>query len=541
ADLLTLHFKAVDGNGNAVTSTPVHYTTAVTDAGIVKDTPACTTNGSGECTSTVKTTKAGTYNVWVALVPAGAAQPVSPVKTALVFLAGPPDATNTTVSTDKSAANADNKETITLTLTPRDSHNNVVPLWTFSKDLTIVPSVNATVPGAVTVTTPTQDAAGNVAATLKYVDTSGKLLSKEARAGTTTIAIGKAVKQTVDTRFYPRVHVCTTNLSASGYIVPGQTEVRICDGSNHAVPDGSGYTVTLAGMSATGCTKGGGGVCPPDTVGKKADFTGLTGDDIAELVYHPTPYYFTDDISHASFASPGPAGRLAYVVLLSAEYGPSTAVPNFTADDVFRTREASAYCDRAPGNPYGGTPPDLAQFADALTAGTATGGATAAGGSGGGARLYIGNVTDAVRTGTDARPTLFTNPLVHSTDVAVAGAQRQTETSVDALGVPYFGTFIPSILLMVDGAHGIARSYIPTRDGLDFVQPAAAAAGEYTGVAFGRRLAAVTGMSLKDMYTVGTDPGMTIGAVKPDKSDFSHLYVVQANYVSGYVCEASLQ
>ncbi|EJC3597534.1 inverse autotransporter beta domain-containing protein, partial [Salmonella enterica] len=74
ADLLTLHFKAVDGNGNAVTSTPVHYTTAVTDAGIVKDTLACTTNGSGECTSTVKTTKAGTYNVWVALVPAGAAQ-----------------------------------------------------------------------------------------------------------------------------------------------------------------------------------------------------------------------------------------------------------------------------------------------------------------------------------------------------------------------------------------------------------------------------------------------------------------------------------
>ncbi|ENX5190263.1 Ig-like domain-containing protein, partial [Salmonella enterica] len=187
ADLLTLHFKAVDGNGNPVTSTPVHYTTAVTDAGIVKDTLACMTNGSGECTSTVKTTKAGTYNVWVALVPAGAAQPVSPVKTALVFLAGPPDATNTTVSTDRSAANADNKETITVTLTPRDSHNNVVPLWTFRKDLTIVPSVNATVPGAVTVTTPAQDAAGNVAATLTYVDTSGKLLSKEARAGTTTI------------------------------------------------------------------------------------------------------------------------------------------------------------------------------------------------------------------------------------------------------------------------------------------------------------------------------------------------------------------
>ncbi|EJI1771041.1 hypothetical protein NDG18_004720, partial [Salmonella enterica] len=240
--------------------------------------------------STVKTTKAGTYNVGVALVPAGAAQPVSPVTTALVFLAGPPDATNTAVDIDKVTANADQKENITVTLTPRDSHNNVVPLWTFRKDLTIVPSVNATVPGAVTVTTPAQHAAGNVTATLAYVDTTGKLLSKEARAGTTTIAIGKAVKKTMNTRFYPQVHVCVSNLSSSGYIVPGQTEVQICDGSNHAVPPGSGYTVTRPGMSSAGCSTSGGGVCPPDKAGLKADFTGLTGDDIAQLVFHPAPY-----------------------------------------------------------------------------------------------------------------------------------------------------------------------------------------------------------------------------------------------------------
>ncbi|EDW2113058.1 hypothetical protein S450_004560, partial [Salmonella enterica subsp. enterica serovar Minnesota] len=261
ADLLTLHFKAVDGNGNAVTSTPVHYTTAVTDAGIVKDTLACMTNGSGECTSTVKTTKAGTYNVWVALVPAGAAQQVSPVKTALVFLAGPPDATNTTVSTDKSAANADNKETITVTLTPRDSHNNVVPLWTFRKDLTIVPSVNATVPGAVTVTTPAQDAAGNVTATLTYVDTSGQLLSKAARTGSTTVSIGSVVKKTVDTRFYPNVSACLTNIGSHNLIIFGQTEVHLCDGSGHAIANPDGYSVTSSSLGTTDCT-GTDGLCP---------------------------------------------------------------------------------------------------------------------------------------------------------------------------------------------------------------------------------------------------------------------------------------
>ncbi|ECZ7068060.1 hypothetical protein F8306_22725 [Salmonella enterica] len=261
ADLLTLHFKAVDGNGNPVTSTPVHYTTAVTDAGIVKDTLACMTNGSGECTSTVKTTKAGTYNVWVALVPAGAAQPVSPVKTALVFLAGPPDATKSTVSTDKSAANADNKETITVTLTPRDSHNNVVPLWTFRKDLTIVPSVNATVPGAVTVTTPAQDAAGNVAATLTYVDTSGQLLSKAARTGTTNVSIGSAVKKSVDTRFYPTVSACLTNIGSHNLIVFGQTEVHLCDGSGHAIANPDGYSVTSSSLGTADCT-GTYGLCP---------------------------------------------------------------------------------------------------------------------------------------------------------------------------------------------------------------------------------------------------------------------------------------
>ncbi|EBJ1787855.1 hypothetical protein DPX58_27415, partial [Salmonella enterica] len=173
----------------------------------------------------------------------------------------PPDATNTTVSTDKSAANADNKETITVTLTPRDSHNNVVPLWTFRKDLTIVPSVNATVPGAVTVTTPAQDAAGNVTATLTYVDTSGQLLSKAARTGTTSVSIGSAVKKSVDTRFYPNVSACLTNIGNHNLIIFGQTEVHLCDGSGHAIANPDGYSVTSSSLGTTDCT-GADGLCP---------------------------------------------------------------------------------------------------------------------------------------------------------------------------------------------------------------------------------------------------------------------------------------
>ncbi|EKQ2602022.1 Ig-like domain-containing protein, partial [Salmonella enterica] len=528
ADLLTLHFKAVDGNGNPVTSTPVHYTTAVTDAGIVKDTLACTTNTNGECTSTVKTTKAGTYNVWVALVPAGAAQPVSPVKTALVFLAGPPDATNTTVSTDRSAANADNKETITVTLTPRDSHNNVVPLWTFRKDLTIVPSVNATVPGAVTVTTPAQDAAGNVAATLTYVDTSGKLLSKEARAGTTTITIGKAVKQTVDTRFYPQVHVCVSNLSASGFIVPGQTEVQICDGSGHAVPNGSGYTVTLPGMSSAGCTKSGGGVCPPDTAGVKADFTGLTGDDIAQLVFRPTKYDITDTIANVTFKSGGPGGVLAYYAELASHF-PSAPLGGNYGSDIFHTADAKAFCSNAPGDipRY-----PKATFSEGVYAGIATGGAASVSGV---KSLFIGRIADAIKTGGDTNPELFVSGGGNAAYSPKSGLQYTSE--VDHNG--HHGALFPRMLVMVNGPRSSANAWSFIDDGPDAVT--FPGVGTEYDVAIGWKVADVTHWNLSDMYFVNNWPGTPLTQHKADRNDTTNKYVTQVNYVSGYVCNASLQ
>ncbi|ENX6105292.1 hypothetical protein ACFRC7_005114, partial [Salmonella enterica] len=400
------------------------------------------------------------------------------------------------------------------------------------KDLTIVPSVNATVPGAVTVTTPTQDAAGNVAATLKYVDTSGKLLSKEARAGTTTIAIGKAVKQTVDTRFYPRVHVCTTNLSASGYIVPGQTEVRICDGSNHAVPDGVGYTVTLAGMSATGCTKGGGGVCPPDTVGKKADFTGLTGDDIAELAFNATPYYATDDVANVTFSAGRPAGLLAYYGELKTHF-PNTALgAGHPSDDVFHLTAAKAFCGRAAheATNYGSD-----MFDDALSNGATVGGAVSAGTSGAVKSLYIGNITGAITTGGDTNPELFVAGGGHAvTAFPVRGNQRYAEvdTSDNA------GAELPRMLVMVNGGRHAATYWSYEHNHADDDTDSA---GRFTSVSIGHRVAEVTGWNLSDMYYVNNWPGTPLASHKPDKNDTTNRYVTQVNYVSGYVCEASLQ
>ncbi|EHD2989700.1 hypothetical protein JRU20_004890 [Salmonella enterica] len=220
ADLLTLHFKAVDGNGNAVTSTPVHYTTAVTDAGIVKDTLACTTNGSGECTSTVKTTKAGTYNVWAALVPAGAAQPVSPVKTALVFLAGDPVPSGTSVAKTPAAPYAYSGSEIVLSVNAKDAHGNVVPGWLLKNEVHVTTSYSK-----VTVSKPANPQGDTVTVTLTNTADNADLISKELRTNKATVNVGSAVTINQDASYVPWMNFCLNELG---------------DNSMVMVPDGHG-------------------------------------------------------------------------------------------------------------------------------------------------------------------------------------------------------------------------------------------------------------------------------------------------------------
>ncbi|EJB8777198.1 Ig-like domain-containing protein [Salmonella enterica] len=534
ADLLTLHFKAVDGNGNPVTSTPVHYTTAVTDAGIVKDTLACMTNGSGECTSTVKTTKAGTYNVWVALVPAGAAQPVSPVKTALVFLAGPPDATNTTVSTDRSAANADSKETITVTLTPRDSHNNVVPLWTFRKDLTIVPSVNATVPGAVTVTTPAQDAAGAVTATLTYVDTSGQLLSKAARTGSTTVSIVSVLKKTFDTRFYPQVHVCLSNLDSNGFVTPGTTEVHLCDGSGHTIPSGSGYKVAAPTLSTSGCPADGGGVCPPDSAGVKADFGNLTGDDIRTLARTQVTFNIRDSYAVQDMTSTFTTGEIAFYGELKS-HKPSVNLG--TSDDLFYTKEAQTYCNsavrRVPDYDTGQVV--AADASSSILSGTRTGGSTNSDPTV--KTIQMGSIASGIHTGGDTNPDIFVDGISIGRSYA-SGYILTSEFYRSSPGVgtiPTYGTTFPSALVFVNGSRSAASRWTMADNEVDYTL----GYRELEQASIGLRLHTATNWNLSDAYFVNNWPGTPYTAHKGN-GDSAYHYVTQVNYITGYICAASL-
>lgn len=50
-----------------------------------------------------------------------------------------------------------------------------------------------------------------------------------------------------------------------------------------------------------------------------------------------------------------------------------------------------------------------------------------------------------------------------------------------------------------------------------------------------------TGWDLSDMYYVNNWPGKPLTQHKPAWNDTTNAYVTQVNYVSGYVCHASLR
>ncbi|MCT7066696.1 Ig-like domain-containing protein, partial [Salmonella enterica] len=429
-----------------------------------------------------------------------------------------------------SAANADNKETITVTLTPRDSHNNVVPLWTFRKDLTIVPSVNATVPGAVTVTTPAQDAAGAVTATLTYVDTSGQLLSKAARSGSTTVNIGSAVKRSVDTRFYPQVHVCLTNLDSNGYVTPGTTEVHICDGSGHAVPNSSGYTVTAPGISSSGCPTDGGGVCPSDAAGKKATFENLTGDDILTLARGGVKFRVHDALADQDMLSTFTTGAIAFYGELKAHW---PAANLGATDDLFHHSEAFRYCNDHTGSiPTGDTPRSSNAAANAILAGDVTGGASV--NDSAMSTVYMGGISHAIHTGGDTNPEIFVDGIsradVQGNEVTDHEYYRKWN---DANAVK--GTVLPSALVFVNGSRNAATSWTAFRDGATVdSQPAS-----FYELSIGKILHDKTGWNLSDAYFVNNWPGTPYTKHKGNGDDAYH-YVTQVNYITGYICAASL-
>ncbi|EMW4459113.1 hypothetical protein AAE344_004769 [Salmonella enterica] len=60
-------------------------------------------------------------------------------------------------------------------------------------------------------------------------------------------------------------------------------------------------------------------------------------------------------------------------------------------------------------------------------------------------------------------------------------------------------------------------------------------------VAIGWAIPKATGWNVSDMYYVNNYPGTPLTLHKPASNDTTNEFVTQVNYVSGYVCNASLQ
>ncbi|EAW1104477.1 hypothetical protein EA037_25360, partial [Salmonella enterica] len=338
-------------------------------------------------------------------------------------------------------------------------------------------------PGAVSVTTPAQDAAGNVTATLTFYDNTGQLFSKAARSGTTTVTIGSAVKRTVDTRFYPQVHMCLKNLSANGFVVPGQTEVRLCDTQLGAfIPYDGGYNVTADHLSPAGCSGQGGGVCPSDSAAAKADFTNLTGDDIRTLLTTGVTFRVEDTYTGAVMTGGLPHERMVVIGEL-AKHHPAR---NLGQDvDVFHHGDASTYCNTTFSNQGWSSKEAANGVIDVMfNNGKVTGGKVKDGAL---QTLYSGPINSVITTGGDTNPEIFVDGMANAAEDTGQANEYGANTT---------GAVFPAVLVLVNGSRKAATWWATSRGDYDPFR-----------ITMGAALSNNTGWNLTDAYFVNNWPG----------------------------------
>ncbi|EHO7207889.1 hypothetical protein Q1F26_004550, partial [Salmonella enterica] len=260
----------------------------------------------------------------------------------------------------------------------------------------------------------------------------------------------------------------------------------------------------------------------------KADFTGLTGDDIAQLVFRPAKYEITDTVAGVTQKSAGPGGTLVYYAEL-ATHKSSTALGGSNGNDIFYTAEAKKFC----GNAASETPRYIkSMFSEAMMDGTATGGTAQVSGI---KSLFIGNIRDAIHTGGDSNPELF---------VSGGGSSYYTVSSTTGTDKEYnqdgvAGATLPQLLVLVNGTRTAATAYSVKEDLPDVWNRGQGKAGG--NLAIGHAIPYATGWNVSDMYFVNNWPGTPLTLHKPASNDTTNEFVTQVNYVSGYVCNASLQ
>ncbi|EBH8587485.1 hypothetical protein DUD97_25075 [Salmonella enterica subsp. enterica serovar Pomona] len=153
----------------------------------------------------------------------------------------------------------------------------------------------------------------------------------------------------------------------------------------------------------------------------KADFTGLTGDDIRTLAGSLVPFRVHDVYADQDTSSPFTDGRIAFYGELK-QHKPATNLGETV--DVFHTGDARKYCTSVVRDISWPTNNDSTNgyVGEAVMSGEPTGGQTTSDSTM--STIYMGNIASSIRTGGD------TNPSCSWTAFAWEGGMAATSASL---------------------------------------------------------------------------------------------------------------
>ncbi|ELM3576472.1 hypothetical protein RYQ67_004898 [Salmonella enterica] len=277
-------------------------------------------------------------------------------------------------------------------------------------------------------------------------------------------------------------------------------------------------------------------MCPSDTAGVKADFTNLTGDDIRALARISYTYHVTDVYAAVTTAPAITEGNIAFYGELKTHKGASNLG---ASTDLFYTAEAASYCQGAVQRfpDKSDDAEHAAKWARNTLKGTATGGTTSVDPEM--ATLHMGSISSAIRTGGDTNPEMFvvgarspryTDPNGYLDTTREAKYEENTRSW-------QYGTNMPSALVFVNGGRKAATEWDYARDGVE--ENTWSGTTWVQGVSIGWRLQQVTQWNFSDAYYVNNWPGTPYTLHKAN-GDTAYDYVTQVNYITGYICAASL-
>lgn len=156
----------------------------------------------------------------------------------------------------------------------------------------------------------------------------------------------------------------------------------------------------------------------------------------------------------------------------------------------------------------------------------------------------MSRIQDVIRTGGDTNPEIFTagNGAGLLQSQGLRGPVNEELLRYDdcCYNRVYHGTKLPTSLVFVNGSRAAATRWTIAHDGTEFGTSTIPGGQVWAEtVSIGTKLHTATNWNLSDAYYVNNWPGTPYTTHKGN-GDANYPYVTQVNYITGYICAASL-